>query len=233
MDYHIFKSMLNRYYSRHIGGNNRPVFIDIEATCPELAEVTAAFPRIRAEFDQVLAAGREIPRYHDVDPGEAKISDHGAEKWSVYMLDVLGNKPEENRALCPETCRLLAKVPAVMQAFFSILDPGKSIPLHEGPYLGYLRYHLGLRVPRHAPPTLWIADEPYTWREGEAVMFDDSWPHRVENTSRELRGVLIVDILRPMPVVPTLVNRLTTQVLVRYTYGRHVADRVRRFKEAA
>ncbi|MBX9790502.1 MAG: aspartyl/asparaginyl beta-hydroxylase domain-containing protein [Pirellulales bacterium] len=144
-----------------------------------------------------------------------------------------GDQAQENRALCPDTCAVLARVPSLMQAFFSILDPGKSIPLHNGPYLGYLRYHLGLRVPKHAPPTLWIADEPYTWREGEAVMFDDSWPHRVENHARELRGVLIIDILRPLPLVPSLVNRLTTQVIVRHTYGRHVADRVRRFKEAA
>ncbi|MGD9647764.1 MAG: aspartyl/asparaginyl beta-hydroxylase domain-containing protein [Pirellulales bacterium] len=233
MDYHVFKSLLNQYLSRHVGGEKRPVFVDIEATCPELMEITAAFPRIQAEFDRVLAAGREIPRYHDVDPGEAKISATSAEKWSVYMLDVIGHKPEENRALCPETCALLAKVPGLMQAFFSILDPGKSIPQHNGPYLGYLRYHLGLRVPRHAPPTLWIADQPYTWRDGEAVMFDDSWPHRVDNQALGLRGVLIIDIMRPLPLVPAIVNRLTTKVIGRHTYGRHVAERVRRFKEAA
>jgi hypothetical protein len=33
-------------------------------------------------------------------------------------------------------------------AFFSILDAGKSAPAHDGPYCGYLRYHLGLIVPR-------------------------------------------------------------------------------------
>ena len=41
----------------------------------------------------------------------------------------------------------LRQVPNLLGAFFSILDPGKSIPAHDGPYTGYLRYHLALKVP--------------------------------------------------------------------------------------
>jgi aspartyl/asparaginyl beta-hydroxylase (cupin superfamily) len=40
---------------------------------------------------------------------------------------------------------------ALFQAFFSILDGGKSIPRHAAPYRGYLRYHLGLKVPKLLP----------------------------------------------------------------------------------
>ena len=47
---------------------------------------------------------------------------------------------------------LVAGIPNLFQAFFSILEPGKSIPAHEGPYCGYLRYHLGLIVPEESPP---------------------------------------------------------------------------------
>ena len=230
VDYHIFKSLLNGFYARHIGGDHRPVFCDIDAVCPPLHAITRAYREIRAEFNALLSGRARLPRYHEVDTGEAAISAGEADKnWSVFMLDILGHKPEENRALCPRTCRVLEGVPNLLQAFFSVLDPGKSIPLHKGPYLGYLRYHLGLRVPSHNPPRLIVNTQPYVWREGEAVLFDDSWPHAVENQADEMRAVLVVDILRPMPLLPTLLNRLTTNLVGHHTYGRRVAGKVRQF----
>jgi aspartate beta-hydroxylase/beta-hydroxylase len=82
--------------------------------------------------------------------------------------------------------------------FFSILDPGKSIPAHRGPYLRYLRYHLALRVPKNNPPKMRVKDEFYLWEEGKSIVFDDSLEHEVYNKSDETRVVLIVDFLRPM-----------------------------------
>jgi Aspartyl/Asparaginyl beta-hydroxylase len=73
------------------------------------------------------------------------------------MLELLGRRAEKNRARCPATCAALAKVPGVLQAFFSVLEPGKSVPLHDVPYLGDLRYHLGLRVPSEDPPQIRVA----------------------------------------------------------------------------
>jgi beta-hydroxylase len=32
-------------------------------------------------------------------------------------------------------------------AVYSILRPGKHLPLHRGPYKGVLRLHLALRIP--------------------------------------------------------------------------------------
>jgi len=229
VDYHVFKAMLNRYYARYAGGDQRPVFFDINATYPSLADVTRGFPVIRQEFDQLIERGAYLPAYHEVDAGERAISAATAKNWGVFMLDILGHKLMANRALCPRTCAILDQIPNMLQAFFSVLDPGKSIPEHEGPYLGYLRYHLALRVPAERPPTLWLSGRPYVWKTGEAVLFDDSWPHSVENHSHEMRAVLIVDVLRPMPFLPSLVNSATTKLLARHTYGRKVADRARQF----
>src|SRR6516164_5858758 len=183
MDYHIFKSALNWYLARHMDAPRRPVFLDIEKDYPGLASVTEAYPAIRAEFDRLLSEWQSLPEYHEIDPGEAKISATTTKKWSVFLLEILGHRPEANRACCPETCRVLDTVPGLIQAFFSILDPGKSIPEHEGPYLGYLRYHLGLSVPAKNPPKLFVKSQEYIWKPGEAVLFDDSWPHSVQNSS--------------------------------------------------
>ena len=230
MDYHVFKSMLNNYYSRHIGGDKRPVYFDINAAFPTLNQITQNSAKIKSEFDRVYQTQPNMPEYHEIDPGEAEISNTTAKKWKVFMLYLLGHKPQENRALCPETCRVLEGIPNLLQAFFSILEPGKSIPLHNGPYLGYLRYHLGLHVPRENPPSIYVNSQKYTWREGEGVLFDDTWPHEVRNESQDFRAVLIVDVLRPMPFGPNLLNKLVTNLIARYTYGRRVINKIKRLK---
>lgn len=232
MDYHVFKSMLNRYYAKYVGGEERPTFFDINKTYPTLNTLTQNFVTIKAEFEKAYRTQPDMPKYHEIDPGESEISNTTASNWKVFMLYLLGHKPKTNRELCPTTCQLLDKIPNLVQAFFSVLEPGKSIPLHEGPYLGYLRYHLGIQVPAQDPPRIYVNSKEYIWQEGDAVMFDDSWPHEVTNNSKEVRAVLIVDVLRPMPKIPSLINKFLTSLLGRYTYGRRVINRVKGYKVA-
>ena len=230
MDYHPFKARVNRYFARYAGGERRSVFFDIDDACPGLHEVTRAYPQIRAECERLLDRRVPMPMYHELDSGECDISAvvDPDRKWTVFMLYILGYMPKMNRALCPDTCRVLDRIPNLVQAFFSILEPEKSVPRHEGPYLGYLRYHLGLRVPHENPPKLIVHSHEYVWKEGEAVMFDDSWDHEVINRSKEPRAVLIVDVLRPMPALPSLVNKFVTARIMRPTYGRTLARKAER-----
>jgi aspartate beta-hydroxylase len=232
LDYHIVKSVVNFYFGWYVDRERRPTFFDIRELYPELDLVTQAYPTIRKEFDQLLATASELPQYHELDSGEREISSTTPKRWNVFMLEIMGHKPAANRAWCPETCRVLARVPNMIQAFFSILEPGKSVPEHEGPYLGYLRYHLGLRVPADNPPKLVVNAQDYVWKEGEAVLFDDSWPHSVVNASAETRAVLIIDVRRPLPAVPDLLNRFLLDVVGRHTYGRHIARKAERFAAA-
>ena len=233
LDYHIFKDIVNGYLALHFNKARRPTFFSIAETYPELDAVTKAYPAIRKEFEKVMAEGLSLPQYHEVDSGERDISDTTPKRWNVFLLECVGYKVELNRQRCPETCRALAQVPHMVQAFFSILDPGKSVPKHEGPYLGYLRFHLGLRVPKNNPPKIVVNGQDYVWKEGEAVMFDDSWPHEVINNSNELRAVLIVDVLRPLPFTGNIVNRFVTNVIGRYFYGRPVARKAEAFARGA
>ncbi|MFL5044524.1 MAG: aspartyl/asparaginyl beta-hydroxylase domain-containing protein, partial [Xanthobacteraceae bacterium] len=164
LDYHILKSMANSYFGRYVDRERRPTFFAIKETYPALDLVTQAYPAIRQEFDRLLASAGDLPQYHELDSGERKISSTTPKRWNVFMLEIMGHKPQANRARCPETCRVLARVPNMIQAFFSILEPGKSVPEHEGPYLGYLRYHLGLRVPAHNPPKLVVNGQDHVWK---------------------------------------------------------------------
>lgn len=228
VDYHFFKSIVNAYFSLYVGGKKRPTFHTISDVYPSLLAVTTAYAQIRQEFQQLMDRKLILPAYHEVDSGEKEISATTAHKWNVYMLEILGHKPATNRALCPQTCEVLSGVPGMIQAFFSILDPHKSVPRHEGPYLGYLRYHLGLHCPTREAPYLIVNDQKYTWRDGEAVLFDDSYPHEVVNDAEDYRAVLIVDVLRPLRFTPRQVNKLVA-FIARHTYGRAVAKKVEAF----
>src|SRR5262249_50794576 len=97
---------------------------------------------IKEELVSILRAKPSIPRYHDIDFLQFSISG----RFDILMLYAMGERPSANRSLCPGTCALLDEIPDLFQAFFSILDAGKSIPRHKGPYRGYLRYHLALKV---------------------------------------------------------------------------------------
>lgn len=221
-DYHTYKTALNNYLMRPSGGDRRPVFWDTDAVCPQLHELERAYPRIRAEADALLETRARMPTYEEVNRPATEIAATTEERWNVFMLELLGHRLEKNLARCPQTARAIARVPKRLQAFFSVLEPGKSVPLHEGPYLGYLRYHLGVRVPKENPPLIRVAGKPYVWKEGEGVVFDDSWPHEVENHSSEPRVVLIVDVPRPLPPVANTVNQFILRGLVAPTYGRAV-----------
>jgi aspartate beta-hydroxylase/beta-hydroxylase len=166
-----------------------------------------------------------IPRYHDLDEGQTDISANTEHDWKVFMLYAMGEKPEANRAKCPQTCAVLDQIPDLFQAFFSILDPGKHVPAHCGPYRGYLRYHLGLLVPDRDQPSIRIRDQVYTWKEGESVLFDDSWDHEVHNRSDQIRVVLIVDVLRPMPRPFHQINQTVTGV-IRQAYAKGLAKKL-------
>lgn len=223
--------LANPIYDLFTGGRKRPVFFDIDATCPELRRIDRALPDIREELERLLPQLDSMAKYHEIDSDVMRSSArfYRDRRWNVFMLFCYDSIPEHNRALCPKTAAALDGIPTLNQAFFSILDPGKSIPAHTGPSRTYLRYHLALRVPKNDPPSIRIKDQHYTWKEGESILFDDSWEHEVTNHSDGERAVLIVDIMRPFPRLIFACNRLLRQIPVRL-YGPRVVAKANAFR---
>jgi ornithine lipid ester-linked acyl 2-hydroxylase len=145
--------------------------------------------------------------------------------WKSFMFKS-GAFIEENCALAPRTAALIRSVPGVYTAFFSILDPKQYVRPHWGYYKGFLRYHLGVVVPRdneHQECFLRVNDDPednaardvsliergrkYYWHEGEGVLFDDTFLHDAANDSSEVRVVLWLDVARRMSLPFALMNR--------------------------
>ena len=222
----VFQKLANRWFRNGVGGDRRPAIYDIDEVRPELRMLEENFDTIREELMPLLSHRRDIPKYHEIDPGRLHISSDsdGEASWRVFMLYAMGEKPEENRRDCPKTCELVDGIPDLFQAFFSILEPHKSVPPHEGPYAGYLRYHLPLLVPTDRPPRMRVKDHWHTWKEREGLLFDDHWEHEVENHSDQVRVVLIIDVLRPMPPFRAWVNRQVTDLVLRPKYGKKIVE---------
>ena len=226
-------SVPNWFFRRAVDWPARAVFYDIDRVCPELRLLERNYHSIKAEFDSLKRHLPAIPSYHEVDRYQERIarSPAGGSNWRVFFFEAMGRKIRLNRSLCPNTAALIDRIPRVFQACFSILEPRKSVPAHCGLYNGYLRYHLGIEVPRTSPPSIRIKDQQYTWRDGEGVLFDDTWPHEIRNDCQDMRAVLIVDIPRPMTGVAVLVSRIMV-LLGRLTYAQVVSSKAQSFSRA-
>lgn len=208
---HRFASLyvrgLNKLVRTFLGGDRRPVFVDAEKELPALKTIDDNFDVIREELMTVLPNRDDIPRYHEFDDEQDYISTKHEGDWRVFYVHMYrAGDRIPGKQLCPRTAAVIEKIPNVMEAFFSILDPRKVVPKHEGPYVGKLRYHTAFVVPKVNPPSITVKDRTHTWKERTSFLFDDSYPHEVENECDEVRVVLVVDTLRRLPWPLHLLN---------------------------
>ncbi|XP_060537362.1 aspartyl/asparaginyl beta-hydroxylase isoform X4 [Cylas formicarius] len=120
--------------------------------------------------------------------------------WKQLELFARGKKVAKNCAKCPVTCGIIQMFPEASgclrgQTKFSVMHPNTHVWSHCGPTNCRLRIHLGLKVP---PNTLLrVGEETRSWKEGDVIIFDDSFEHEVWHNGTQLRLVLIVDVWHP------------------------------------
>jgi beta-hydroxylase len=61
-----------------------------------------------------------------------------------------------------------------------------------------LRFHLGLKTPNSEKCRIAVDGETYWWKDGEGVLFDETYLHRAENETDEDRLILFCDVERPL-----------------------------------
>ena len=105
--------------------------------------------------------------------------------------------------------------------------PKKAIPIHVGYYKGFLRYQLAVIVPKDRKNVfICVNGEKYSWKEGEGVVFDDTYPHKVYNNTDQDRVVLYIDVERShMPNYLTLMNK---KLLKLFENSSYVKDEIKR-----
>ncbi|GGD69516.1 aspartyl/asparaginyl beta-hydroxylase domain-containing protein [Caballeronia grimmiae] len=192
-DHSTFMSPLNGFVYLFSGVPSTP-FLE-PSLFPELARIKAHWEVIRAEAialhegSKIQAAGA----YNDI--GFNSFFRRG---WRRFYLKWYDRPHPSAVAQCPNTVSILQKVPTVKAAMFAMLPPGGVFTLHRDPYAGSLRYHLGLVTPNDDNCAIVVDGRRYSWRDGEEVVFDETYLHWAENKTDKDRIILFCDIERPM-----------------------------------
>lgn len=167
---------------------------------PELDTLQQNWETIRDEGLRLFDEGyiRSASKYNDL--GFNSFFKSG---WKRFYLKWYDDFLPSARDLCPKTTALLSSIPSVHAAMFALLPPGARLPSHRDPFAGSLRYHLGLRTPNSEKCHIFVDGELYYWKDGEAVMFDETYIHRAENQTDVQRLILFCDVERPLsnPIV--------------------------------
>lgn len=171
---------------------------------PALKSVTENWQVFRDEGLRLLDEGKVRAATGDNDLGFHSFFKHG---WKRFYLKWYDHPLPSAEALCPRSAEILRGVPSVKGAMFATLPPRAYLGKHRDPFAGALRYHLGLRTPNH--PKCWIAVDGvrHNWRDGEAVVFDETFVHEAWNGTDVTRLILLCDIERPLGGPMRPINR--------------------------
>ncbi|MCC6198096.1 MAG: aspartyl/asparaginyl beta-hydroxylase domain-containing protein [Burkholderiales bacterium] len=194
-------------------------FVDM-ARFPELAPLQENWRAIRAEALKLFDEGhiRAAASYNDL--GFNSFFRRG---WKRFYLKWYDAPLPSAMALCPRTVALVQSIPTINGAMFAMLPAGSDLGRHRDPFAGSLRYHLGLVTPNSDACRIVVDGEAYSWRDGEAVMFDETFIHWAENRGDVDRLILFADVERPLR--SRFLNRLNHWVektIVRATQTENV-----------
>jgi len=118
--------------------------------------------------------------------------------WKRFYLKWYDASHPSSEKYCPKTVALLRQAKSVKAAMFAELPPNGKLNPHRDPFAGSLRYHLGLITPNDDRCFIEVNLEQYSWRDGEGVVFDETYVHSAQNNTQVNRIVLFCDIERPM-----------------------------------
>lgn len=169
-----------------------------------VAGLEAAWPAILEEVLADLTPERDAQPYVDTGQetheGWKKLD--GSMNWCVAHFFKEGRRNPETYKRFPATGAALDKILEVqksetlMEAFFSIMEPGVELPPHYGQTNAALTVHLPLIIP-DGNAYLRVAGIDHRWIPGETYIFDDTFYHNAWNLTDRTRIVLILTDWHP------------------------------------
>jgi len=162
---------------------------------PALDPLRENWQAIRDEALQLFDAGhiRAAAKNND-----ASFNSFFKTGWKRFYLKWYDEPLPSAQLLCPKSVALVRTIPTVKAAMFALLPPDGVLNPHRDPFAGSLRYHLGLVTPNSDACRIFIDGNPYAWRDGEDIVFDETYIHSAENRTDVTRIILFCDIERPL-----------------------------------
>jgi beta-hydroxylase len=164
---------------------------------PELKVLEERWQEIREEALKLSEMQRiKAAENHD-DLGFNSFFKYG---WKRFYLKWYDAQHPSALELCPKTVALLHSIPSVKAAMFAELPPGGQLNPHRDPYAGSVRFHMGLVTPNDDACYIDVDGQRHSWRDGQAVVFDETYIHEAYNHTAHNRIILFCDIERPVTV---------------------------------
>lgn len=191
----------------------------------------ANWSTIRDEAQDLLRDRMSVPSIREISPDHDKIAVD--DKWRSFFLWGYGVRIKANCARCPDTARILERIPGLLSAFYSVMLAGAHVPRHTGPTKAILTAHLGLIVPlRRENCRMQVGDHKVIWEEGRIVVFDDMFPHEVWNDTDEDRIILLLHVKRPLRFPGSALRDLFFAVLRASPFVRDGLRNLERWEKA-
>lgn len=162
---------------------------------PDAVKLRENWSTIRDEALALFGSGhiRAATKYNDLG-----FNSFFRSGWRRFYVKWYDDFLPSAQALCPKTVELLRSCPTMHGALFATLEPGGRLVTHRDPFAGSLRYHLGLSTPNSPECYILVDGQPYYWRDGEGVVFDETYIHTAENKTDQPRVILFADMERPL-----------------------------------
>lgn len=192
---------LNNVFSQSLcSDTNHSIHTLSEEVYPNKKIINDNYDIIYREFKD-FRDQQGMTRFGDLDPVQRTLF---GTHWEVLWLKVYG------RSTClsdhfPKTLELVRQsgLPA-KGIMISRLGPGKSLSRHTGATNGVLRYLMAIKTEEGPYMDIWNTKDPYEFvqpkrfyfREGEEVVFDDTFYHSSTNPTDQERIVFWLDLAR-------------------------------------
>lgn len=146
-----------------------------------------------------------------INSNAGKIGSVKEPSWRLFGL-ILNKNILATGESCPNTIKLLQSSSSrILNAGFSVLEPGCYIGEHQDFNNKFYRLHIPLIIPNINKKVkksfvtktkakelcvLQVENDYRIWKDDEYFIFDDTCLHNAWNTSNEIRIVLLVDLLK-------------------------------------
>jgi aspartyl/asparaginyl beta-hydroxylase (cupin superfamily) len=182
------------------------------------------------EYNQLLNE-KEIRNVKDFFIVETDINQD--ENWKAAPLVLFRYLFKENAERCPETFKIISKLPGCCGAMFSVLGPGKYIPPHKGIYKGAYRCLLTLKVAPNADCWIRVNNQKLYFEEGECIVFDETVEHEVMNASAFPRVVLFLDLYRKLPFPLNVLNHVIFTLLRKSPFVANILNEYNKLEKTS
>jgi len=194
-----------KYYSNDYESMLRPLKDNFNAIQKEVLDYVSSFEM--KNFEDIIPGNNNIPSFK----GAFKIAPLKA--FEVYF--------EKPLSKCPVLYRVLREIKTIKVITISKLAPHSAIKPHFGSFGGYIRTHLGIKIPE-GDTALIVGGEKRKGSEGEFLFFNDRQYHTAYNNTDEERIIFLIDMVRPLPFPLNILNNAVAWLISRSPFFRQI-----------